>query len=414
MTEEAVMDIRINIKRLKEDIEALAQIGCDPRGGITRPSFSRADLDARQWLKEKITGAGLAFRQDGAGNLFGRIEGEGKAVMTGSHHDTVLNAGKFDGSAGVLTGLECLRRIKEEGMQLRKPLEVASFTDEEGNLVGDFLGSRAFVGHLNKEELEKGNTQFGAPFKDILAGTEFTVDSILNAHKERPEIDSYIELHIEQGTILETEEIPIGIVDRISGKQYRMCSFQGKTGHAGTTPLELRQDAFLGTADFALKSTQLVATKYYGNMVTIGKVNILPGTFSIVPGRVEFSLDFRSTSGETLLKIEKELLALAENIAATRGLAFLSRVVDRTEPISSSSRLIQVLKEECEKLSYPNMTMASGAGHDAQILAAVVETAMIFIPCADGISHSPEETIQWEDLEKGANLLLQALINLAS
>ncbi len=408
------MDIHINLDRLRSDLEELARIGRDPRGGISRPSFSQADLEARQWLKEKICQAGLCFRQDGAGNIFGHLGEQGRVVLVGSHIDTVLNGGRFDGSVGVLAGLECLRRVQEERIPLTRPLEVVSFTDEEGNLVGDFLGSRAFTGLLNRDELERGMTSFGRPLKEILVGTEFTVESILQAEKERPEVEAFLELHIEQGPVLETETIPIGIVDRIAGKCYRFCSFVGQADHGGTTPLELRRDAFLATADFALKGTQLVATRHYGSMITIGKVTVHPGSFSVVPGQVDFSLDFRSASLETLQTLEKELLTLAEDISSTRGVSFHSRVVDRTEPVETPPPLLAILEEECQKLGYPYLRVTSGAGHDAQIVSSVAPAGMIFIPCRDGISHSPEEMIEWEDLEKGANLLLRTLIRLAT
>jgi N-carbamoyl-L-amino-acid hydrolase len=408
------MAIKINLDRLKEDILSLSRIGRDPLGGITRPSFSKADLEAREWLKEKIKSAGLTLRQDGAGNIFGRIEGEGKTIMAGSHLDTVINGGMFDGSIGVLSALECLRTIKEAGLSPARPVELASFTDEEGNLVGDFLGSRAFIGALDREALEKGFTQIGPPLQEILKGTEFTVESIIEAHRQRPEIEAFLEIHIEQGSVLEMEGISIGIVDSIAGKNYFICSFLGKASHAGTTPLELRQDAFLGLADFALKSTQHVATKHYGNMVTIGKVNVKPGAFSIVPGQADFSFEFRSTSKETLRELEKSLLALARDTASARGLEFVSKIIDKTDPVIIPSPIIGLMEEECRKLGYPFLKLPSGAGHDAQILAAVAEPGMIFIPCVDGISHSPLEMIKWEDLEKGANLLLQVLLRMAS
>ncbi|UCE22491.1 MAG: Zn-dependent hydrolase [Candidatus Aminicenantes bacterium] len=408
------MDIRINTERLQKEIESLAQIGRDSQGGIARPSFSKADLEARDWLKEKIESAGLTLREDGAGNIFGRIEGEGKTIMAGSHIDTVINGGMFDGSIGVLSSLECLRRIKEENIPHSKPLEVAAFTDEEGNLSGDYLGSRAFTGLLDKEILEKGLTQFGVPLAEILEGTDFTIQSIMGAHEQRPDVEAFIELHIEQGPVLETENKTIGIVDSIAGKHYRWCSFVGKASHAGTTPLELRKDAFLGLADFALKSTQHVATEHYGSMVTVGRVSVMPGAFSIVPGKVDFSFEFRSQSKKTLEDLKKHLFSIAEDIASTRGLEFVSKLVDHTDPVSIPSRIQEIMKEECESLGYSSMTLSSGAGHDALILANIAEPGMIFIPCLDGISHSPQEMIQWEDLEKGANLLLQVLIRLAS
>jgi beta-ureidopropionase / N-carbamoyl-L-amino-acid hydrolase len=408
------MDIRINAERLRRDLEELGRIGRDERGGISRPSFSPADLEARAWLKKKIEAAGLCYRQDGAGNQFGRLECAGRTVMAGSHIDTVPNGGMFDGAAGVLAALEAAHRIVEEKVPLKKALEVASFTDEEGNLVGDFLGSRAFLGLADEKEVRGGRTAFGVPFADMLKTTGFTSEGILAAHKDRPDLEAYLELHIEQGPVLEDEGVPIGIVDRISGKHYRQCAFIGESGHAGTTPLELRRDAFLGLADLALRATQLVATKYYGSMLTVGKAFLHPGSFSVIPGRVDFTLEFRSASLEALLGIEKDVFGLADDIASTRGLTFVSRIVDKTAPVAVAPRLISLLEEECRLLGYGSVRITSGAGHDAQILAGVCDSGMIFIPSPDGVSHAPGERVDWEDLEKGANLLLRALIQLAT
>jgi len=408
------MDVRINLERIKKDLEELGRIGRDEHGGVSRPSFSPADFEARTWLKKRIEDAGLCYRQDGAGNQFGRVECPGKTVMAGSHIDTVPNGGMFDGAVGVVAALEAVHRILEEKIPLARPLEVASFTDEEGNLVGDFLGSRAFMGLLDENEVRNGKTSFGMPFRDVLKRTEFTAEGILAAHKQRPELEAYLELHIEQGPVLEDEGVPIGIVERIAGKHYRQCAFIGESGHAGTTPLELRRDAFLGLADFALKATQHVAVKHYGSMLTIGKAALHPGSFSVIPGRADFTLEFRSASPEALTAIEKEVFALAEDIASTRGLTFASRIVDKTTPVTIAPRLVNLLEDECRTLGYPSMRMTSGAGHDAQILAAACDVGMIFIPSPDGISHAPGERVNWDDLEKGANLLLRTLVRLAS
>jgi N-carbamoyl-L-amino-acid hydrolase len=410
------MTLTINPTRLKKNLEELGQIGRDPRGGVTRPSFSKADLEARAWLKDKIESAGLASRVDGAGNIFGRLEGAGggKAVSAGSHLDTVLNGGMFDGAAGVCAALECLHRIREEGCRLPKPLEMAAFTDEEGNLVGDFLGSRAFVGDLDRDLIEKGVTSFGVPLREVLKNTPFTVESILNAHREASEIEAFLELHVEQGPVLDDEGVPVGIVEAIQGKHYRWCSFVGEAGHSGTTALELRRDAFLGLADFALKATQHVAIHHYGSFVTIGKVNVKPGAFSVVAGEADFSFEFRSRSPETMAALERELFSLAEDVAATRGLRFGSRLMDKTAPLAVPVRLTGLLQGITAKLGYAWLGVTSGAGHDAQILAAKCDPGMIFIPSPDGLSHCPEESVRWDDLEKGANVLLQALLSLAS
>lgn len=406
--------MRINIDRLKNDLEELGRIGRNTGGGISRPSFSPADLEARGWLRKRIERAGLSYRQDGAGNQFGRIEGPGKTVMAGSHIDTVINGGMFDGSVGVLAALECLRSIREQALPVRKALEVASFTDEEGNLVGDFLGSRAFMGLLNKEEIANGQTAFGLPLKELLKRTEFSVETILEAHQARPDLEAYLELHIEQGPVLEDEGVPVGIVERIAGKHYRQCSFIGQAAHAGTTPLELRHDAFLGLADFALKATQHAATRHYGSMVTIGRVILHPGVFSVVPARADFTFEFRSPDAATLKELEAELFGIAADVASTRGLGFASRMIDQTSPVAIAPRLIDLMERECRDLGYSSMRILSGAGHDAQIIAAACGSGLIFIPCADGVSHSPDEKINWEDLEKGANLLLRTLVRLAS
>ena len=407
------MDIQINLERLKKDILDLAKIGQNPDGSISRPSLSAADMDAREWLKKRIKDAGLSLREDGAGNIFGRKEGQGKTVMSGSHIDTVVNGGKFDGAAGVLSALECLRCIREENLSHSKPLELASFTDEEGNLVGDFLGSRAFTGTLNRENLEKGITSFGSPLSEILGCTTFTIDSIMNAAAERPQIEAFVELHIEQGPVLEMEAKTVGIVNKILGKQDWLCSFAGHANHAGATPIELRQDAFLGLADFSLKTTHLVASQYEGCYVTTGKVYIHPGTFSTVPGRADFTLDFRGPDQKILDQLKQSILNLAGDIASTRGLQFSHKVIDETQPVSIAPRLVNMIEEECRLLDYSSMQMPSGPGHDGQILSSVADAAVIFIPCEDGISHAPEENIRWEDLEKGANLLLRILLKLA-
>jgi len=408
------MEIGINLERLQKDICDIGQIGCDPNGGISRPSFSQADLEAREWLKNRLRDAELKIREDGAGNIFGRREGTGKVIMAGSHIDTVLNGGLYDGALGVLTALECVRRIDEAGFRITRPLEVASFTDEEGNLVGDFLGSRAFTGQLSRETLEKGVTPFGHTLAEILKNTDFSIDGILEAHRSRPEIEAFLEVHIEQGPVLETESVSLGIVDKFAGKRYWLCSFLGKSNHAGTTPFELRKDAFLGLADFALKATHYVARNHYGSLLTVGKIRVHPGAFSIIPGRTDFTLDFRSTSPEALKDIEHNVRVLAAETAAARGLEFTFQTVDQTDPVSVSPRILNILKSACDKLGYSSLSLPSGAGHDAQILAGITDSGMIFIPCEDGVSHSPEEKINWDDLEKGANLLLHVVLALAA
>jgi len=407
------MAVEINFERLRQDILELGQIGRDARGGVSRPSFSQADLEARAWLKEKIKEAELLYREDGAGNIFAHFGGEGPVVMAGSHIDTVFNGGLFDGSIGVLAALEALRRIKEENISLARPLEMVSFTDEEGNLVGDFLGSRAFVGVLKEKELREGLTSFGRPLEDILSHTPYSIESILQAHQQRPEVAAFLELHIEQGPVLETEGKDIGVVESIAGKQDWLGVFLGESGHAGTTPFELRHDAFLALAELALKTTHYVASQHYGSFFTVSSVKTTPRGFSLIPGRAEFTLDFRSTSPQTLEEIANFIHHTVESISQTRGVEFQYKIIDTTQPVTIEPEMIQLLEETAQNLGYSCLRLSSRAGHDTQILAAITRVGLIFIPCEDGRSHSPEENIRWEDLRKGANLLLNALIQLA-
>lgn len=407
------MAIEINLERLRQDILELGQIGRDARGGVSRPSFSQADLKARAWLRQKIEEAGLSYREDGAGNIFAHLGGEGPVVMAGSHIDTVFNGGLFDGTVGVLAALEALRRVKEENICLARPLEMVSFTDEEGNLVGDFLGSRAFVGALEEKNLREGLTSFGRPLEDVLTHTPYSIESILEAQQHRPEVTAFLELHIEQGPVLETEGKDIGLVEIIAGKQDWLGVFLGETGHAGTTPFELRHDAFLALAELALKTTHYVAGQHYGSFFTVSSVETHPRGFSLIPGRAEFTLDFRSPSSQTLKEIADFIRQTAESISKTRGVEFKYKVIDSTQPVTITPEIIQLLEETAQNLGYSYLRLPSRAGHDSQILAEVTRVGLIFIPCEDGRSHSPEENIRWEDLAKGANLLLNALLQLA-
>lgn len=407
------MDISINPLRLRESLEELAQIGRDPQGGLSRPALGPADREARAWLRGRFEAAGLRYRCDGAGNQFG-FSGEGApVVMAGSHLDTVRNGGAFDGAAGVLAALEAVQSLREAGLKPAKPLAVASFTDEEGSLAGDFLGSRAFTGTLDRELLAGAVAAPGSPVAEALAAAGLSMESVLGAAAEAFPVAAFLELHVEQGPVLDDEGVPVGLVDVISGKRYWACTFQGEAGHAGTVPLELRRDALLGLADFALRATRHVATRHYGSLVTVGRAQIQPGIFSVIPERADFSLDYRSRSPEALAALDAELRDLAGEIAATRGLKFGSRLIDATHPVIVPESLRSILKSACATRGYGHLDLPSGAGHDAQILAAVAPTAMIFVPSPDGISHAPEESLRWDDLEKGANILLDALIALA-
>ena len=408
------MDIRVDIERLRADIEALG-FGRDPKGGS-------ADLPSAGPTSKPGSGSrsgsprrGLDLPQDGAGNIFGRLERPRKdrhGRLPHRYRDQRREVRRLDGRPG---GPRVPAAIKEEKLPLGRPLEVASFTDEEGNLVGDFLGSRAFMGLLNGDELRRGRTQFGRPPAEVLKGTEFTIDGILEAHAGRPELEAYLELHIEQGPILDTEEVPVGLVEAIAGKRYLWCSFIGNAAHAGTTPLELRQDAFLGLADFAIEGH---AARGRGSLREHGDRRQRWRSIRARSASSRAGRNSRSITGaprrETLRDLDQELAGIAEDSGLRpAGFSFASKLMDATEPVLVPERLLGILEDECGRLGIPFLRVRSGAGHDAQILAAVCDAGMIFIPCPDGASHSRRGHPVGRP-GKGANVLLGALVKLAT
>ncbi|MBW1995307.1 MAG: Zn-dependent hydrolase, partial [Deltaproteobacteria bacterium] len=401
----------INISRLRKNLEELASFGGNKEGGISRLAFGAEDMKARAWLREKMEAAGLYSRIDEAGNVFGRLGNEGPAVWAGSHLDTVPNGGMFDGALGVLAALECLQTICERQLPFRWPLEVVAFSDEEGTYKS-FFGSKAITGLLTTEELACARNMNGQALAHVLSAVGMDIQRINRARIDHGQIRAYLELHIEQGPLLESKLISIGLVRSIVGIVSYQMAFLGTPNHAGTTPLELRRDAFLGAAEFSLKVYDWVRSTTSG-VVNIGKVDLYPGAFNIVPGRARLALEFRSPSSEGLEVMEKKILSLGNEISRKKGLKFSASKVSWDSAVRLDDTIIQLLQEEAETLGYDYRIMNSGAGHDAQIMARATRAGMIFIPSIGGKSHSPEEACSWDAVERGATLLLHGLLRLA-
>ncbi len=406
------MEANINLARLRDNLEALGRFGRREGGGLTRPSFGEADRRARDWLTARMKEAGLRVRLDEAGNLWGRIEGDGPSVVAGSHLDTVPEGGMFDGALGVLGSLECLQSIREKGLPHRRAVEMVAFSDEEGSFFS-FLGSRACLGLVDPEELTAAINVDGRPLAEAMTEAGLELGRISLAQRDPADISAYLELHIEQGPFLEFKGVPIGIVGSIVGIVNYWATFTGRAGHAGTTPLSMRRDAFLGAAEFALKANDLVRS-YGRGVVTVGDVKVAPGAFNIVPQEARLALEFREASADGLMKMNREIINLGRDIARRRGLAFIPRPVSWDDPVRLSEEVEQILKAEADALGYAWRSMDSGAGHDAQVLAQKTRVGLIFIPSLGGRSHCPEEDSRWPDMEKGAQLLLRGLLRLAN
>jgi N-carbamoyl-L-amino-acid hydrolase len=408
------MPIAISLPRLRSRIEALSRFGRNPDGrGITRSCWSPAHEEARTWLLARMKEAGLATRVDPAGNTFGRLGASGPTVMTGSHIDTVPQGGPLDGALGVLAGLECLHTIKETGVTIRRPLTVAAWSDEEGRY-GSLFGSRAFAGKLDPKVVRSLRAADGERLVDAMTRAGFDAGRAHKAACDPATLSAYVELHIEQGPNLEALRIPIGVVEGIVGIRRNRVVFMGEPDHAGTTPMARRKDAFLGAADYALRAREHVVKKGSGRSVTnFGRIEIEPGVSNIVPARAVLLQEIRELEPRILARLDRECLALARAVARRRGLRVTIEPLSRTEPARCAPRVLAAVERAATALGLPSRRMPSGAGHDAQNLATITEAGMLFIPSRGGRSHRPDEMSDWKAIERGANVLLHTLLDLA-
>jgi len=405
--------LAIDPGRLRRDIEALAAIGRDPAGGISRPAWSPAHEEGRAWLLARLREAGLVARVDPAGNVIGRLGGAGPAVVTGSHIDTVPRGGPLDGAYGVLAGLECLRTIAAARPPLTRPLEVVAFTDEEGRFYG-FFGSRAMTGSLDLALARRLADPGGLPLGEAMTRAGFALEAAPGARRDPGEVAAYVELHIEQGPWLEAEAIPIGIVEGIVGIRRFRLTFVGQPDHAGTTPMDRRHDAFLTAAEYATKSRALVVREGLGRSVTtIGVVEVRPGVANIVPERTALLQELRDPDPAVVDRLARRTLGLARRVARRRGLALEVELLMQAEPVAMAPRIQATIEAAAAERSLATRRLPSGAGHDAQILAGVTEAGMIFVPSQGGRSHRPDEWTDWPALARGADVLLGTLLRLA-
>lgn len=406
----------IDFARLQQDIESLSRIGRREDHGIDRPAFSPAFLEAQAWLERRIEDAGLRLHKDEALNVIGRLPGpEGVAsVMTGSHLDSVPGGGHLDGALGVVAGLEALRRLKELGVTLARPLELVAFTDEEGRF-GGMLGSQAMAGHLTPQAIVGARDLAGVTLLETMEGLGLDAQLMLRAARSPRTVHAFVELHIEQGPVLDREGLHLGAVEGIVGLFKWNVRLLGQANHAGTTPMGMRQDAFQGLAEFAGEIDR-VLEEHGGesSVATIGRVEILPGAANVVPAEVDFTLEVRDIDPDVLAELGLGFRRAMSAIARRRQLMFEFEVLSEIDPVRCDARVLQAVEDAARSLEVPSRRMPSGAAHDAQSMADLAPVGMIFVPSKDGRSHSPAEWTSWESIEIGANCLLRTLHRLAS
>jgi N-carbamoyl-L-amino-acid hydrolase len=407
--------VAISLPRLKTHIETLSTYGRNPAGrGITRSCWSPVHEQARAWLVGKMKEAGLETHVDPAGNTFGRIPGEGAAVLTGSHIDTVPEGGPLDGALGVLAGLECLQTIRQAGLSPRRPLAVVAWSDEEGRY-GSLFGSRAFTGRLDPAQIPTLRSVDGESLVDAMARAGYDASKVVDARCDPRTLHAYVELHIEQGPHLEAAGLPIGLVEGIVGIRRNRLTFIGEPDHAGTTPMAWRKDAFLAAAEYALKAREHIVRKGSGRSVTnFGRIELAPGVSNIVPARALLLQEMRELDPKILARLDRECLALARTVARRRGLRVAVETLSRNEPARCAPTVMRAVQSACDALRLKYKAMPSGAGHDAQNLARVTDSGMLFIPSRGGRSHRPDEMSDWKAIERGANALLHTLLTLAA
>ena len=410
------LELEVDFPRLQRDVESLALIGQDPGDhGIHRPAFSDAFEEAQCWLEARAAEAGLSVRRDGANNVILRHDNHRnqRAVMCGSHLDSIPGGGPLDGALGVVAGLEALRRVKELDLPLRCALECVAFTDEEGRF-GAMFGSQAMSGRLSAESIASARDLSGVNLVDVMRARGLEPVRALQAARPREAVRAFVELHIEQGPLLEQAAIPVGVVEDIVGLFKWRVSLRGEANHAGTTPMHLRLDAFQGLAEFAGEINRVL--EEHGSetsVATIGRVELIPGAPNVVPGLVVFSLESRDSHPDVLAELANGFRRTLSAVARRRKLEFDVEILSEIDPVGCDPEIIKIIERSAKRLGLASMRMPSGAAHDAQMISEITPVGMIFVPSKGGRSHHPSESTAWQDIRAGANVLLNTLYELA-
>jgi allantoate deiminase len=400
-------------RTLATDLEAAAAIGAVPGGGISRFAWTSELAQVTDWVGEELRRLGLDVGTDAAGNLIGKwCARPGPAVMTASHLDTVPEGGAFDGALGVLAAVEAVRLLRDEGFEPARPIWVGAFMDEEGTRFGTALfGSRAFCGHDVSSALDCRDDA-GVTMREAMAARGFDAARIAGAAQVGAGGD-YVELHVEQGPILWSRRIPIGLVESISGVLGFRVSIQGQTNHAGSTPTDMRRDALLGAARVvvALRSE----TKRRDDLrATVGRIQAAPGGRNIIPGLCDFTVDLRPAVPEAFAGLEPWFCDLVERIARDEGLSASVDCDYAVEPTVMNPEVLNAIARAAADEGIEPLPMISGGGHDAMIVAQHTRAGMLFVPSRDGVSHSPDEWTELADCKLGGRVLAGTLRRLAS
>jgi N-carbamoyl-L-amino-acid hydrolase len=402
--------LRVNGQRVNAHLTELAQFGRTPEGGTHRVAYSDADLQARQYAMRLMREAMLEVSIDAAGNIIGRRSGTDpalKPLMIGSHIDSVPAGGSYDGQVGSMGAIEVARTLAENNVRLRHPLEVIIFQNEEGGTIGSIAIARG----LTEKELSLV-TNSGKTIREGIRFIGGDPDRLASVVRKKGDLAAYVELHIEQGGILQNEKIDIGVVEGIVGVYWWDVTVEGFANHAGTTPMNQRRDALLAAAKY-IEAVNRVVTSIPGRQVgTVGKIQASPGAYNVIPGKVMTSLGLRDLDAAKVHMLFEKIQAEVRQIEKATGTKFDFKQTNASPPAPTDARIRRAIDESAKQLSLTTRQMPSGAGHDAQEIANLCPVGMIFVPSRDGISHSPREFSKPEEITSGANVLLHSLLKL--
>ena len=415
----------VKLSRLKEDLIETGKFGrtppekiekysqLDSQIGITRPTGSEANKKIRDYAVERMKKAELKVSVDKIGNIFGRKDGfktNVGAVMCGSHLDSVVNGGMLDGALGVFAAIEAVRVMNDEGFENEKPLEVVAFTGEEGSAFKQtLLGSSVLTGKITLGEALQIEDEKGIMLAEALRniGYQGTFQRTLD------DVEYMLELHIEQGPVLYSEKVPIGIPENITGISWIMVTILGQENHAGTTPMKMRKDALVAASDVVSfvnkRASEMVERLSASTVGTVGKLNVFPSGINIVPGKVEMGIDIRDVKEENMVNLKNEIVEFIKGLEEKYGVDTSVQMPITHSPVPLAPEVADIIEISAQEVGVTTMRMNSGAGHDAQNMAQKVKTGMLFVPSVNGISHAPMEWTDWDDIEKGTIVLTQAL-----
>ncbi|MHA6259115.1 allantoate amidohydrolase [Sporosarcina sp. CAU 1771] len=404
--------MRINLERMKHKFEEMSAVGATQDGGVTRLALSSSDKEARDLLKEWLSEAGLSVRVDDLGNVYGRQEGTdstAKPIVIGSHLDSVINSGKFDGTIGLIGALEVIETLREHSIETKRSIEIVNITNEEGFRFAPMKGgSGVLSGDYSIEAVHAAQDENGKTFREELEKIGY-----LGEKKNRlVDAEAFIELHIEQGPILEQENLPLAVVEKIVGIERFEVTITGEENNAGSTPMSKRKDALSTAARMIVEVEQAAKAIGKNGITTVGDVNVEPGIVNMIPGKVTFLIDARDENLDRA-KLEDQLFKGLYEIAKVDGVQMEVKELLSIKPTTFSPKLSEDIVQTADSLGYPIKRMIGGLGHVAMYMNNLCPAAMIFVPSIDGKSHVPDEETNWDDIEKGADVLLNLVHKLA-